>query len=118
MRETRGPPAEMESIMILITTWKTRPINPEQFNRLMNVWGKLEQKTATDPSTERIGWYSYSDGSGGVTIDKVSDVDAALALELEQSLSLGEFIELDTKIGMDLDTALPVIIKAQENANG
>ena len=48
--------------MILITTWKSRPLNPEQFNRLMNVWGKLEQKTAADSSTERICWYSYSDG--------------------------------------------------------
>ena len=63
--------------MILITTWKSRPLNPEQFNRLMNVWGKLEQKTAADSSTERICWYSYSDGTGGLTIDKVADVEAA-----------------------------------------
>ena len=103
--------------MILITTWKSRPLSPDQFDRLMNVWAKLEQKTAADSSTERVCWYSYSDGSGGITIDKVSDVDAALALELEQSLSLGEFIELDTKIGIDLEAALPLILKAQENAN-
>ena len=104
--------------MILITTWKNRPINPEQYNRLMNVWGKLEQKTAADSSTERIGWYSFSDGSGGVTIDKVKDVEAAMALGLEQALSLGEFIELDTKIGLDMDASLPQILKVQENANG
>lgn len=104
--------------MILITTWKNRPIRPEQYNRLMIVWGKLEQKMAADSSTERIGWYSFSDGSGGMTIDNVTDVEAAMAFALEQALSLGEFIELDTKIGLDMDAALPQILKAQENANG
>ncbi len=103
--------------MHLITTWKTRPLGPDQFNRLMTVWGKLEERAAADSSSERICWFSYSDGSGGLTIDKVADLDAALALGLEHSLSLGEFIELDTKIGVDLDTALPLIIKAQENTN-
>ena len=53
-----------------------------------------------------------------MTIDKVKDVEAALALGLEQSLTLGEFIELDTKIGVDLDASLPLIMKAQENARG
>ena len=105
-------------IMIPITTCKSRPISPEQYNRLMNVWGKLEHKTAADPSTERIGWYLYSDGSGGITIDNVKDVEAALALGLEQALSLGKFIELGTRIGLDMDAALPQILKAQKNANG
>ena len=36
--------------MHLITTWKTRPLSPEQFSRLMAVWGKLEERSATDPS--------------------------------------------------------------------
>ena len=103
--------------MILISTWKSRALSPEQFNRLMSVWGKLEEKAAADSSSERIAWYSYSDGSGGITIEKVADVEAAVALALEQSLSLGEFIELETKIGVDLDAALPLILKAQENAN-
>ena len=104
--------------MYLITTWKSRPLSPEQFNRLMVVWGKLEERAAADPSTERLCWYSYSDGSGGITVDEVSDVDAALALGLEQSLSLGEFIEFDTKIGLDLHAALPLIMKAQEHVAG
>ncbi len=104
--------------MHLITTWKTRPLSPEQFGRLMSVWGKLEERSAADSSAERICWFSYSDGSGGLTIDKVADLDAALALGLEQSLTLSEFIELDTKIGLDLDSALPQILKAQENVSG
>ena len=103
--------------MHLITTWKPRPLSPEQFSRLMAVWGKLEERSATDPSTERICWFSYSDGSGGLTIDKVADLDTALALGREQALALAEFIELDTKIGLDLDTALPSIMKAQENVS-
>ena len=83
----------------------------------MSVWGKLEERSAADPASERICWFSYNDGSGGLTIDKVADLDAALALGLEQSLSLAEFIELDTKIGVDLETALPQILKAQENVS-
>jgi hypothetical protein len=104
--------------MHLITTWKSRALSPEQFDRLMSVWGKLEERTAADSSAERICWFQYSDGSGGVTIDKVKDVETALALGLEQSLTLGEFIEIDTKVGLDLDAALPMILKAQENAKG
>jgi hypothetical protein len=104
--------------MHLITTWKSRPLSPEQFDRLMAVWGKLEQRTAADASAERVCWFQFSDGSGGITIDKVKDVEAALSLGLEQSLTLGEFLELDTKIGLDLESSLPVIIKAQENAKG
>ena len=104
--------------MHLITTWKSRPLDPAQFDRLMTVWGKLEERTAAESSAERVCWVQYSDGSGGLTIDRVEDVDAALALGLEQALTLGEFIELETKIGVDLDTALPLIIKAQENTKG
>ena len=104
--------------MHLITTWKSRPLSPAQVDRLMTVWGKLEERTAADSSGERVCWFQFSDGSGGVTIDKVKDVEAALSLGLEQSLTLGEFLELDTKIGLDLESSLPVIIKAQENAKG
>jgi hypothetical protein len=104
--------------MHFITTWKSRPLSPEQFDRLLKVWGKLEERSAADSSSERVCWFQFSDGSGGVTIDKVKDVEAALALGLEQSLTLGEFIELDTKIGVDLDASLPLIMKAQENARG
>jgi len=104
--------------MHLITTWKSRALGPEQFERLMTVWGKLEERSASDQSAERVCWFEYSDGSGGVTIDKVEDVDAAMALALEQSLTLGEFIELDAKIGLDLETALPLILKAQANTKG
>ena len=104
--------------MHLITTWKSRPLSPEQFDRLMTIWGKFEQRAAADTSSERVCWFQFSDGSGGITVDKVKDVEAALALGLEQSLTLGEFIELDTKVGVDLDAALPLILKAQENAKG
>jgi hypothetical protein len=102
----------------LITTWRSRPLDPDQFDRLLSVWGKMEERAAADPSSERVCWFQFSDGSGGLTIDRVADVDAALALGLEQALTLGEFVELDTKIGVDLDVALPLIIKAQENARG
>ena len=104
--------------MHLITTWKSRPLSPEQFDRLMTVWGKLEERTAADSSAERVCWFQFSDGSGGVTIDRVKDVESALSLGLEQALTLSEFIEIETKVGLDLESALPMIIRAQENAKG
>ncbi len=101
--------------MIVCTTWKSRPLSPEQAGRMMQTWGKLEAKMAEDTSTERLGWYIYSDGSGGVTIDKVADIDAATALELETCLALGEFLELEAHTVLDLDAAMPAILKGMEH---
>ena len=103
--------------MIIATTWKSRPISPEQFNRLMTVWGKLEEKIAKDKSSERLCWYLNADGSGGVTVDRVDDETTAAALQLELGLSLGEFIDIDSKIVLDMDSAMPSIIAAQGLAN-
>ena len=57
--------------MHLITTWKSRPLSPEQFDRLMSVWGKLEERTRGGSELGADLLVPYSDGSGGVTIDKV-----------------------------------------------
>ncbi len=95
-------------------TWKQRPLSPERDNRMMEVWGKLEASMAENPNVERVCWFIYSDGSGGINIVKSHDVEAAAAFELEVSLALGEFIELESKIGVDLDTAMPTILKAME----
>lgn len=67
---------------------------------------------------ERIGRYSCRDGSGGIAIDERKDVEEAMARQLEQAVSPGEFIEPDTPIGLDMDAALPQTLKAQEIANG
>ena len=55
-----------------------------------------------------------ADGSGGMTVSRVADGDAAIALMLESSLALGEFLELDSKIVLDLDAAMTPITNAME----
>ncbi len=104
--------------MILYTTWKSRPLSPEQANRMMGVWGKVEAGMAESPNSERLCWYMNVDGSGGMTVSKVNDYDAAAALGLAQSMALAEFIEMDSKIVLDLDAAMPAILKGMEFING
>jgi hypothetical protein len=48
----------------------------------------------------------------------VIDPDAAAALNLETALALGEFLELDSRIVLDLETAMPAILKGVEHMNG
>jgi hypothetical protein len=84
---------------------------------MMQTWGKLEAATAENPSVERLCWFMYADGSGGVTVDKHVDVEAANAFGLEVALVLGEFLELESHIVLDLDAAMPAILKAMEHVN-
>ena len=85
---------------------------------MMTTWGKIEAAQAENPNVERVCWYIYGDGSGGFTVAKSVDADAANAFGLEISLALSEFIELDSKIVLDLDSAMPAILKGMELVNG
>jgi hypothetical protein len=100
--------------MFVCTTWKARQLSPEQSKRMMDVWAKTEAKEAENATTERVCWFIAADGSGGMTVSKVTDADAATAQMLEVSLALGEFIELESKVVLDLDTAMPAITSAME----
>jgi len=104
--------------MLIGTTWKQRPLSPEQTNRLMARWGKLEASIAESPSVERVCWYMTADGTAGITVDKVIDANAAAAFNLEVALALGEFLELDSRVVLDLESAMPAILKALEHING
>lgn len=95
--------------MYVCTAWKARPLSPDQAQRMMENWAKTEAKEAEDTSSERVCWFIATDGSGGFTVSKVSDPDAAAASMLEISLALGEFIELESNIVLDLDEAMPAI---------
>lgn len=95
--------------MYVCTTWRARPLSPDQAQRMMEIWAKTEAKEAEDASNERVCWFINSDGSGGLTVSKVADADAATASMLEISLALGEYLELDAKIVLDLDEAMPAI---------
>ena len=103
--------------MYILTTWKTRAITPEQTNRMMATWGRQEAALAADASSERVCWFINANGSGGITVVKVKDTDAAIAQGLVQSLALGEFLELHSEIVLDLDGAMPSIIKGVEEIN-
>ena len=92
--------------MFVCTTWKSRPLSPDQTNRMMEAWAKTEAREAENTSAERVCWYLNVDGSGGVTVSRVSDADAAAALQLETCLALGEFIDIDSKVVVELDSAM------------
>jgi hypothetical protein len=101
--------------MLVCTTWKGRPLSPEQGQRMMNVWAKTEAREAESGSSERLCWYLSADGTGGVTVSRVIDEAAATALQLETCLALGEFLELESKVVLDMETAMPSIIAGLEH---
>jgi len=103
--------------MLMCTTWKARPLSPEASNRMMAVWGRIEADMAERSDYERLCWYMYGDGSGGFTVSRVADSDAARQLGLEVALALGEFIELESRPVHDLDSAMPAITAAMERVN-
>lgn len=100
--------------MLVCTTWKARPLAPEQSRRMMETWGKIEASMAENSGVERMCWFINSDGSGGLTVVKAVDVEAATAFELETSLALQEFLAMESKVVLDLDTAMAPILKAME----
>jgi hypothetical protein len=104
--------------MLVATTWKSRPLSPEQAGRMMSAWGKIEEAFGADTASERLCWYIAADGASGLTVSKVNDVDAAVALELETSLALSEFLELTSKIVLDMDSAMPAIMKGMDRIGG
>jgi hypothetical protein len=85
---------------------------------MMQIWGKLEEAQANNPSVERLCWYIFGDGSGGLTVLKAIDVDAANAWGLEVTLALTEYLEFESHVVLDMESAMPAILKAIEHANG
>lgn len=104
--------------MLVQTTWRARPLSPQQANRMMTVWGKLEAALGEHPELERVNFYMYADGSGGSQVVRATDSDAAHQFSLEMALALGEFLEIDSRVVLDLETAMPSIVKALEHVNG
>ena len=104
--------------MLVATTWKARPLSPEQAGRMMRAWGKIDEAVGADTASERLCWYIAADGASGLTVSKVNDVGAAVALELETSLALSEFLELTSKIVLDMDSAMPAIMKGMDRIGG
>lgn len=101
--------------MLTVTTWKSRPISPEQTTRMMAAWAASEQMLAEDANIERLGWYLAVDGSGGLTITRHLDGD--LSKLLTTTLMMGEFLEFEVKHVLDLDGAMPAITAAMAHIN-
>ena len=95
--------------MLMCTSWKARPLTTEQADRMMTIWGKIEADLAANTSVERVCWFINADGTGGFTVDRVKDADAAVAFNLEVALSMGEFLEFETRPVLDLEAAMPAI---------
>jgi hypothetical protein len=47
----------------------------------------------------------------------ITGTTSAAALNLETALALGEFLELDSRIVLDMETAMPAILKGVEHIN-
>ncbi len=73
--------------MLVATTWRSRASSPDPFNRPVKVRGRLEEKAAKETGSERLRW----------------------------SLALMEFIELDSGIALDIDSAMPSVLRALEH---
>jgi hypothetical protein len=100
--------------MLICSSWKSRPMTREQADRMMAIWGKLEADMAENPAAERVCWFLNADGNGGFTVVRVADADAAVALNLEATLALGEFLEFESRPVVELDEAMPAIMRAME----
>jgi len=104
--------------MLIGTTWKARPLTPDQVDRMMAIWGKIEADQAANPDTERLCWFITADGTAGVMVVRVKDTAAGNALGLEYALALGEFLELDTRPVLDLESAMPAILAGVARSKG
>lgn len=85
---------------------------------MMAVWAKIEADTAGNPSVERLCWFVTTDGGAGFTVSRATDPDAAATFNLEISLALGEFLELESRPVLDLEAAMPAILAGVERSKG
>jgi hypothetical protein len=94
--------------------WKTRPLSPEQTTRMMRVWASMQAAEASMTHTEQVCQFFRADGSGGFSVSRIIEADAAAAFSLEWTLAMTEFLEMESTIVTTLDEALPSIMKAVE----
>ncbi len=93
--------------MLTLTTWKSRPISPEQLTRMMGIWGQMEADLANSPGDlERLAWYQRVDGTGGLTITRSSDTDATNAYLFKYLVLLGEFLEFEIVTLLDMEQVM------------
>jgi hypothetical protein len=104
--------------MLLLTTWKNRPLNPEQQQRLMKVWAAQLERQTKDPAWKQLFFYMHADGSGGATVADLPDTDKAAARGLQECIELTEFLELETRFVLTQEQAMPSILAAMATTAG
>jgi hypothetical protein len=93
--------------MLMLTTWKARPISPEQLTRMMGIWGQMEADMADAPGDfERLAWYQRADGTGGLTIGRSSDPGGTAASFFKYFVLLGEFLEFEMTPLLDMEQVM------------
>ena len=89
--------------MLLVTTYKSVGDRSQQAaNDLMKRFGEV------GATAGEIAHYVFADGSGGVVIADESDSKALHS----QALAYAQWLELDTKIALTIEDALPGILEA------
>ncbi len=89
--------------MLLITTYKTVGDRSQQAAAdLMKRFGEV------GAAPGELAHYVFADGSGGVVITDESDSKALHT----QALAYAQWLELDTKIALTIEDALPGIVEA------
>ena len=96
--------------MLLGVSWKVRPMDAVTTNRMMTTWGAFETSLGAHESINRVGWWTYADGTGGFSVLEVTDADAGLAFVLESSVALGEFLDIECRPLLALEAAMGPIV--------
>ena len=96
--------------MMMLTTWKNRPLSPEQSKRMMTVWGAQLERYTKDPAWKEPFFCMYADGSGGASLADAPDTDTASQRALQLCLELSEFLEIETKVVLTQEQAVPAIL--------
>ncbi len=104
--------------MLMLTTWKSRPLSPEQTKRMMAVWGTQLERDQKDPAWKELFFCVFADGSGGASLVEATDPDAANQRALQTCLELGEFFELETRPVLSQEQAMPAILASMATISG
>jgi hypothetical protein len=113
---TTQPTEEIK--MLMLNTWKTRPLSPEQTKRMMAIWGAQLERHAKDPVWNELFFCLHADGSGGASLVEASDGDAANQRGLQLCIELGEFLEIETKVVLNQEQAMPAILASMATIGG
>ena len=100
--------------MLYCLRFKFRPISDEQLGRMMTINAKVEEDLAASPLVSRVALYMDLDGRSGIDILDVVGTEEAVQFLLEMNATLAEFIEIDTRPVLALESAMPALMRAME----